>query len=128
MKPWQTKTKSAEGPATPARAATTDERVRTLDAILRAHRGFFAEAGRRAARACQFRVADGESWYVAIDADGGRAARGTHPTPSVVWSSDGEALDAAFRGALLPGRVRIEGDVDVLRAVLRAIAQAPIRA
>jgi hypothetical protein len=128
VKPWQTKTTAATVEA-PARASTLDDRLRALNAILRAGRSFFAEAGRRGARACQFQVSDAtdESWYVVVDEHGGRAARGRHGAPSVTWASDREALDAAFHGKLLPGRVRIDGDYDVLRGVLRAIAQAPIR-
>lgn len=130
MKPWQMKTSEAKGAiAAPQRAGSLDERLRALNAILKAGRAFFAEAGRRGARACQFQVSDAahESWYVVVDEHGGRAARGRHGAPSVTWASDREALDAAFRGTLLPGRVRIDGDYEVLRGVLRAIAQAPIR-
>lgn len=126
MKPWQTKTQGMLPPT--ARAGTLEERLRAMNAILRAGRAFFAQVGRQGARVCQFRVSDAvdESWYVTVDEHGGRAMRGRCPTPTVTWASDREALDAAFRGTLLPGRVRIEGDSDVLRAVLRAIAQAPI--
>jgi hypothetical protein len=128
MKPWQTKETAGQAVAKPPkRHASSDDRLRTWNAIMKASRAFFAEAGKRSARACQFKISDDASWYVVVDEAGGRAERGLHAAPVAIWESDREALEAAFAGKLLPGRIRIAGDYETLKQILRAIAQAPIR-
>lgn len=141
MKTWQlrgaTATSTNDAPtAAPASAAsgaaaeatTTDpsRRARALDVLFSATQRFWRRVGAARPRVCQF-VVDGDaakSWYLAVDADGGRARTGRHPAPDVVWESDAEALDALFSGRVLPGRVRVRGDFELVRETFVALAQA----
>lgn len=129
MKPWQTKTTQKDPvEAAPAGPLATQQRVQAINALMAASTDFWRGIGKKQRQTCQFRVADAdeESWFVVVDAEGGRATAGVHPSP-VVWSSDREALDAAFTGRLLEGRVRIEGDYELLRSLFKAIAQTSVR-
>jgi hypothetical protein len=65
-------------------------------------------------------------WYVEVDQKGGKCATGVHPLPTVTWESDLEAMDSAFRGSILPGRVKVIGDFEEMRSLFKAIAATQI--
>jgi hypothetical protein len=125
MKPWQTIGKADVDK--PKSQLSCDEQVTAINHIMKSSPGFWQEAGKKRARVCQFSVREGDadaSWYVEVDASGGRAQKGTHPSAHVTWISDVDALRAAFKGTLLEGRVRVLGDFSVMREVFKAISQA----
>jgi len=130
MKPWQTlntvvnKT-DAQAPRPPV---AQDDRLLAINALMKASRRFWQGVGRAAPRVCQFDIRDGITWFIEVDEDGGRAVVGAHKEPTVRWSSDQQALEAAFQGRLLPGRVQFEGQVQQLAEVLRALGDSSLRA
>lgn len=130
MKPWQSKgtapveSKAAQEPA----PLSIGDQVKGIAFLMKQSPGFWRELGKRSPLIAQFRVPtdDRSSWFVQVDAEGGKASVGVHPSPTVTWESDLEALDAAFRGQILPGRVRVIGDFEEMRALFKAIAQTQI--
>lgn len=130
MKPWQSKTSAPveKAPAAADDPISVDEQVRGISFLMRQSPSFWRELGSRSPMVAQFRVPQDErsSWFVQVDGDGGRAQLGVHPSPTVTWESDLEAMDAAFRGTILPGRVRVQGDFEEMRALFKAIAQTQI--
>jgi hypothetical protein len=125
VKPWQTIGKSNVDK--PKSELTCDDKVLAINHIMSTHPGFWAEAGKKRPRVCQFDVKGergDESWYVQVDATGGSAKKGRHPEPTVIWISDVDALRSAFAGKLEAGRVTVLGDFDVMREVFKAIAHS----
>lgn len=130
MKPWQSKN-AAPVAAKPAEAPgplSAGDQVKGISFLMKQSPAFWRELGKRAPLIAQFRVPadEGNSWYVQVDANGGKASVGLHPSPTVTWESDRDAMVAAFTGKILPGRVRILGDFEEMRALFRAIAQTQI--
>jgi hypothetical protein len=130
MKPWQSKTsgavakKKSEGPG----SLTVNEHVSGIGFLMKQSPSYWREMGKRRPMVAQFRVPtdEGSSWFVQVDEQGGRATVGLHPAPSVTWESDLEAMDAAFQGKILPGRIRVRGDFEEMRSLFAAIAQTQI--
>ena len=130
MKPWQSKTSAPvqKRPVGEDSTLSVDDQVKGISFLMKQSPSYWRELGSRSPLVAQFRVPtdDRSSWFVEVNADGGRAALGVHPQPSVTWESDLEAMDAAFRGQILPGRVRVLGDFEEMRALFKAIAQTQI--
>ncbi len=130
MKPWQSKTAApvAKQPVGEPGALSVDDQVKGISFLMKQSPGYWRELGSRSPLVAQFRVPndDRSSWFVEVNADGGRATLGVHPSPTVTWESDLEAMDAAFRGQILSGRVRVLGDFEEMRALFKAIAQTQI--
>ncbi len=128
MKPWQSKT-TAPVPRPPERAPfSVAEHVQGIALLLAQSQPFWRETGKKRPLVAQFRVPGDErsSWFVQVDGRGGAVSRGLHPAPSVTWESDLEAMQAAFGGKLLPGRIRVHGDFEEMRALFAAIAQTRV--
>jgi hypothetical protein len=128
VKPWQSKATDAVAlKAAPAPISVGDQ-VKGISFLMKQSPSYWQKLGARAPMVAQFRVPsdDASSWYVQVDAGGGQASVGLHPSPTVTWESDAEAMEAAFCGRVLPGRVRVLGDFEDMRALFRAIAQTQI--
>lgn len=130
MKPWQSKVTAPVDrmPVDEPGLLAIDDQVKGISFLMKQSPAFWRELGKRSPLIAQFRVPadDGSSWFVQVDAEGGRASLGLHPSPTVTWESDLEAMGAAFQGKILPGRVRIVGDFEEMRALFKAIAQTQI--
>lgn len=96
-----------------------DEQLKGFNLLFASRSQFWQAAGRTQPRICQFLVTDepDHNWYVQLDADGGRAVRGVHENPDVVWRSSRDALDAVFSGTFDPAQVQIEGDFQTMREI-----------
>lgn len=127
MKPWQSKSATPCKPSSRAPLSMRDQ-VKGIAFLLKQCPAFWRELGKRTPLVAQFQVEnqEDESWFVQVDDEGGKASVGLHPSPSVTWVSDLEAMSAAFRGQILPGRVRILGDFEEMRSLFRAIAQTQL--
>lgn len=132
MKPWALRAGASTEQGAGVKSTTsvaplpTARRVEVLDALFAAGATFWRAAGRARPRVCQF-VVDGDaarSWFIAVDARGGRARMGVSDAPDVVWESDEEALAALFAGRILAGRVRVRGDFELVRETFAALAAA----
>jgi hypothetical protein len=126
MKPWQAIDKTVE---VKVEIGDTNALLASIARSFHMKPKYWRAIGTMRPRICQF-VLEGskpESWYVSVDGEGGVIYGGLHPSPDMTWSSSASDLLKIMRlevqgGDLVRrGKVRLTGNLDLLREVLEAL-------
>ncbi|MBI4816891.1 MAG: hypothetical protein HY791_11565 [Deltaproteobacteria bacterium] len=128
MKPWERAAKGAVQKKDPTPALSVSNQVKGITFLMEKTQAYWSELGKKKRIVAQFLVPNDPAscWYVEVDPKGGKCATGVHASPTVTWESDLEAMDSAFRGSILPGRVKVTGDFEEMRSLFKAIAATQI--
>ncbi|MEM1008428.1 MAG: hypothetical protein AAGJ35_05435 [Myxococcota bacterium] len=66
-----------------------------------------------------------QSWFIQVNAEGGKAEVGLHQQPQVVWKSSSDVLEKTFKGVVpSPEELEIQGNLDILKQLFTALHQS----